>query len=479
LYLADPGHFKENLQEALDAATPFPTFEEEQARIEMDQAFEQCREIAEHPNILILFTEQLPKCGLVGDVKAAKLIFLSLVTRLFERPCSILTDGPSSGGKSFLVETVLKFYPQRAYYDLTAMSERNLAYTDEPLSHRFLVLYEAAGLGGDFATYLVRTLLSEGKIKYEFVEKTNQGFRSRRIEKEGPTGLLITTTQVWRHPENETRLLAVTVDDTKAQTQKIFSALADDDRGDIDFAPWHALQTWLEHGEHMVTIPYAFELAKLTNPLSVRLRRDFGTVLNLIKAHALLHRASRKKDADSRIMATLKDYEAVIGLTGDIISQGVDAVVPESIKETVKVVSDLIEASTEDPPFATIAKVAKELDIDRSATTRRVNTAIQRGYLKNLENKKGRPKKIVTGDPLPADINIFPSATELEEVCTCANGVQVDRTGQQADITENNDGVCRCAGETQGIKRTKDVRSDNVEDWIGYSFDTEQTEFAF
>src|SRR5206468_1582008 len=108
---------------------------------------------------------------------------------------------------SFLVETVTSFFPADAFYELTAMSEHALAYGTEPLSHRFLILYEAAGLEGDFATYLVRSLLSEGRLRYETVEKTANGLEPRLIEREGPTGLITTTTKVALHPENETRLL--------------------------------------------------------------------------------------------------------------------------------------------------------------------------------------------------------------------------------------------------------------------------------
>ena len=74
------------------------------------------------------------------------------------------------------------------------MSERALAYSEEPLSNRFLVLIEAGG-AGDMANYLVRSLLSEGRLCYETVEKTPEGMKARLIEREGPTGLLVTTTQ--------------------------------------------------------------------------------------------------------------------------------------------------------------------------------------------------------------------------------------------------------------------------------------------
>ena len=43
-------------------------------------------------------------------------------------------------------------------------------------------------MSGDFATYLMRSLLSEGRVRYETVESTPQGIRPRLIEREGHTG---------------------------------------------------------------------------------------------------------------------------------------------------------------------------------------------------------------------------------------------------------------------------------------------------
>lgn len=83
--------------------------------------------------------------------------------------------------------------------------------TEADLKHRFLVIFEAAGMMGEFASYLIRSLLSEGRIIYDVVERTASGLKPRRIEKDGPTGLLVTTTAVRLHPENETRLLSLHV----------------------------------------------------------------------------------------------------------------------------------------------------------------------------------------------------------------------------------------------------------------------------
>jgi hypothetical protein len=66
-------------------------------------------------------------------------------------------------------------------------------------------------------------------------------------------------------------------------------------------------QTWLATGPNLVVIPFAGGLAKLVPPVAVRLRRDFKTVLMLVRAHALLHQASRRKDQNGQVVAEIED----------------------------------------------------------------------------------------------------------------------------------------------------------------------------
>src|SRR4029450_527425 len=139
------------------------------------------------------------------------------------------------------------------------------------------------GISGEFATYLIRSLLSEGRVRYETVEKTSEGMKPRLIEREGPTGLIVTTTSVKLHPENETRLLSLTVTDTQDQTRAVMAAFGEEAGAGVpDLALWHALQVWLESAGHRVWIRYAKKLADLIPPVAIRLRRDFGALLNLV-----------------------------------------------------------------------------------------------------------------------------------------------------------------------------------------------------
>ncbi len=274
-------------------------------------------------------------------------------------------------------------------------------------------------MASDFATYLIRTLLSEGKIRYETVEKTRDGMRPKLIEREGPTGLIVTTTATSLHPENETRFLSLSITDTTEQTKAVFRRIAErQDDPQVDFNRWHALHTWLEHGARRVMIPFAKILADKMLPVAMRLRRDFRQLLILIEAHALLHRASRKTDTEGRIIAEIQDYAAIYDLLLDILSDGVGASIKPNVRETVGAVKALIDTGK---ARVSIQEIAKRLKLDKSPVSRRVREALDNGYLVNEETRKGRPAQIKLGEPLPDDTPILPDPEELDRALQCCS----------------------------------------------------------
>jgi hypothetical protein len=392
--------------------------------------------------------------GLVGENKAAKLIYLALTSRLLAEPVSAVIKGLSSSGKSYTIECVAALFPAEAVYAMTAMSERALIYLDEPLAHRTLILYEAAALreGREKAednqtAYIVRSLLSEDCIKYPVVTKDPDSGRFRTETKviPGPTNLVTSTTSVSLHGENETRMLSVPSNDSKAQTKAVMVQSAGErKRAGADLTEWHDLQRWLAGQETAeVVIPYAACVAGQIPPVAVRLRRDWNAVRSLIRAHAMLHQLNRKRDERGRIIADTDDYTAVRSLVNDLIADAVGATVPASVQETVDVVGEL-EATRD---YATVHDVASLLKIERPSAQRRLATARDSGYIVNTEDKRGKPARYVTGDPLPSEVVVLPPA---KDICTpahpCTHTGQGETAGQECDCT----GVCRCAVDTEG-----------------------------
>jgi hypothetical protein len=367
--------------------------------------------LVQEPDILDRFGKAVQKRGLIGETNNAKILYLTLTSRLFERPVSVVIKGVSSGGKSFTVETVLGYFPDEAFFARTGMSEHALPYSEEDFQHRHVVVYEAVGLDSETASYFIRTLLSENRICYETVEKTSEGLKSRVIKKDGPTGLITTTTATALHPENETRLLSLGVIDSPEQTKAVMRSLADRAAGgqlsEDDHPAWQAFQQWLAAGERRVVVPYAAVLAEHVPPAAVRLRRDFATLMSLIAANALLHRDLRPKDDKGRIQATVRDYEVVQGLVATLFAEGVEATVPPTVRTTVEAVKTI--GSSE----VSIAALAKHLGLDKSSVRSRIRKAIDRGYLTNNEPKQGLPARITLGDPLPNETQILPSPDVL------------------------------------------------------------------
>jgi len=427
--------------------------EASQKRARVEEAWGDCEDLAHRKNITADFADAIRLAGVAGEARLLRLLYLALTSRRLDKPVSVAVKGPSSGGKSHAVEQVLAAFPPEAYYALTSMSEKALIYLDEDMRHRSLVIYEAAGMAGDMQTYLMRTLLSENRIRYQTAESTSKGVKPRLLEMEGPTNLIVTTTQTRMHPENETRLLSLTVTDTRAQTKDIFRAMADEDRTPVDLEPWRQLQVWLGGQPRTAAVPYAKVLAEMVPPVAVRLRRDFGAVLQLIRANTVLHQASREKDSKGRFVATLDDYAVVRELIANLVAEGVDATVNPTVRETVRAVDRLMKDKDEDEKYVGLKAVSTELKLDKASASRRVKAAREAGYLVNLEDSKGKAAKLALGEPLPADLVILPTPEDLRaewDRCTVATvqegrGVRPDADGESVAGADCN-GAQHCNG---------------------------------
>ena len=424
----------DNVQELIGqlirSAVPFSKIQKE----ENEEEFRRISITAEHilkSDVLEEVTKQCKKLGSVGEEKNIKLLYLALTSRILDRPISVALKGPSSAGKSFILETVLKLFPESAYYQISSMSDKALFYSEESFVHRFVIIYEAAGLSSEFVSYVIRSLLSEGHIRHITVEQTDKGMHQLVLDKEGPTGFITTTTSISLHPENETRLLSLTIADDSKQTKQIMLKIAESATGNYQKPDstdsYIAYQMWLERfGNVNVVIPYASVLAELTVPAAVRIRRDFNVILNLVKIVAILYQQQRKVDEYGRIIASVEDYRIVHDLVSEVINESAESSVKPIIRQTVEAVSNiLLSGETDRAPnkkvspvdeqkSVDIATLAKVLNLDSSSTSRRVKLAVQAGFLEDLETRRGFRKKIVLGSTIPDDRSILPTPEELE-----------------------------------------------------------------
>jgi uncharacterized protein (UPF0147 family) len=213
----------------------------------------------------------------------------------------------------------------------------------------------------------------------------------------------------------------VTADDSPGHTRRVLEAtFSQKEASGSDLRPWHALQDWLHRSEKRVSIPFASLIPKLMTTFTApRLRRDAENVLALIRAHAVLHQATREKDGSGRVVATLDDYAAVRDLVADILAEGVEQTVPANVRRVVQAVADLLQEGHRSS--VSVTDLAQALAVDKSTASRNSRRAVQSGYLRDLAKTKGTAAQLVLGDPMPDDQQILPTVEQLEEAVRCCS----------------------------------------------------------
>ena len=87
----------------------------------------------------------------------------------------------------------------------------------------------------------------------------------------------------------------------------------------------------------------------------------------------------------------------------------------------------------------TAKAVADKLGLDKSVGQRRAQAALTLGYLNNREERKGRPYKLVPGDPMPEDREVLPPPEALADGCTVAADSEGIDTPPPPSVVEGPD----------------------------------------
>lgn len=360
------------------------------------------------------FQKALKKQGYAGSTEAAELAHVALCSRALERPLGLAIHGPSAAGKTFTVHAAARHHPDDAMHDVSAMSERYLAYADFPTEHRYVSISEASALHTDgVGATIIRELSWNRRLRYGTVVRTEDGPQAKIIERPGPTGLITTSTKPL-DKEIATRLIAVHITDDPKQTANVVKELARDAAGErrseVDLEPWHAASDWLvQAGDRKVVVPYAYHIADGVPTESVRMRRDFEQIMTVVRALAFMHQRTRSRDEEGRIVAARDDYVSAYRLLSETMAVTLDRVA-DTARETVEAVEKL---NGDGLAGVSYPRLADELGLSRSGAYRRCQPLLADGYLANTENRDGHPARIVTADPLPDDRAVLPEPDTL------------------------------------------------------------------
>lgn len=377
--------------------------------------------LLEDPAILHKAIHVVEDLGVVGERRNTGIIRLSIRSRALPRPANVEVNSPSSAGKTHVVVVTLRLEHESAYYEMTAGSERSLIYLNEPIDHRVLYIQEPEGLMEGVGAAVLKSLSWEGRLKYDTVIKDENGeFVGQHIEKDGPTGLIVTTTR----PLDEqisNRMVRIEINTGQDQTRRILQVIAESMNGRQaapDLGPWHAVSALLGMPAD-VEIPFGKYLAERVGVTTLRVRRDFTQLLTFIAASTIEHRYQRILSPEHRVIATIADYGHVHALLADVFASAQAEGITEADWDMVTALSELLEVIDGGSAgnSVTQSQLRQHLGLSKSSAQYRVRRLLDLGHLVNKADKigPGRPMELALGAPLPDRPDPLPSPCDLGE----------------------------------------------------------------
>lgn len=351
--------------------------------------------LAGNIDLVSRFQQDVEESGLVGEKKNAVTVFLCAVSAKLDKPLSLTIQGSSSAGKNHLINSVAAFLPESMKKIISGMTPKALMHAGEhEFQHKAVFIAEYEGVSG--ADYAIRTMQSERFIQWEFVNSGSEGIQKKSNTVLGPAAFIQATTRSMLHPENETRLLFIQMDESPELTREINERQAREAEGpsnlsEVSLGDWHEFIEGLQ--PMRVSVPYASHLLPYFPNEQVRSRRDFPKLLGLIQVSAFLHQHQRKQG--SLILATGADYAVAKMVFENSYGCG-----PE------KAIGDLVHVTRSFPRDFTVVELMEKLGWRKTKTYEVLERAEDRGYVASASYGRYRFVKDATtsGLMLPEDL---------------------------------------------------------------------------
>ncbi|MBM4285704.1 MAG: hypothetical protein FJ128_10725 [Deltaproteobacteria bacterium] len=287
----------------------------------------QARVLAGDPLLFKKRLDLMNQAGVMGERTIMAMYFATLDSRLLPEntgspnTLALKNSGHFGAGKSFTLAQCLEIYHPSCYYLITNGSPKCLYHLQTGLKHKALIVtegfqFQKANAVDSELVYAVRSLLSEGRIRYLTVEKDPDGGHVT-VEKilEGPTSFITTTVMEKLEAQLEDRLFTIHPNESVDQTREIILATARQSAGLCPGLPASTVAIWRKFHRNLqpvsVVVPFAPRLAENLNSRGtppISLRRAFKRVLAVIQAVACAYQGQRQRDPQGRVIAEMADY---------------------------------------------------------------------------------------------------------------------------------------------------------------------------
>lgn len=369
--------------------------------------------------LLFRIKRALDRQAIVGENINKLLLYLIYTSRLMKKPTSCIIKGPSSSGKTYLMNRVLTLIPPEGYFTLQQATSRAFYYMgQQDMKHKMIIIGEMHG--AEESQYALREAqdgINDGKLTIATVEKDPETNSMQTVirEVEGPCGFVSSTTEVEIHPENETRNFSIYVRIDEKKVRDTSKPLIDKYTGESDLlSPEEAL---LFHNAQRclrtrlnVKIPYIKYILDRFPTSPIRVMRDRVRFCVLLETIAILHQYQRRIVRDDNdiewVIANLCDYNIALILMDEILLETIYELPPKS-KEIYSTVVTMKEEFVKDFPddeminpedigkkfFTTYKEISSKVKMKVDDIRRWSKPLFQAGYFDYYESLSGESQK--------------------------------------------------------------------------------------
>ena len=164
--------------------------------------------------------------GYVNETANKLIVYIASMSRFLANPLSVYIQAGASGGKSALLSTLEKLILPSDIWKATTISPQAFNYVDQ---ERLIgkVFFMGESIHDEAIEALVRQMQSEGEISRLVTmkdEKTGE-MKAHLVRRTVKMSFMVTSTALSLNPENASRCLIISADESSEQTGKVLDQL--------------------------------------------------------------------------------------------------------------------------------------------------------------------------------------------------------------------------------------------------------------
>lgn len=390
---------------------------EEKRTIELDKM---ATDLLNDPKLLDKLVKEISK-KIAGEKDTIKAILLHLLGSLVKNTSiktHLFVNSESSSGKSYICNQIRKIFPENCYEYKTKITPEVLTYWHnskyEPewtWDGKFLYLEDVRDDVLNSATFKI--MASEGSKATVVIKQ-----KAIDIEIKGSPVILLTSSNAIPNSEIINRFSIINLDETPEQTNRIIrKQLVIAINGEEDEYEEYFQEALSKLVRCKVILPqWISNLSNFFAEKNIRVRRDIGRFLDLMKASAVLHQYQRDFNTYGKLVyANEDDYEIARKVNEKIEDAGGSYGLTHRLKKCYDI---CLEKFREDNEYFSAGDMLKYKPVVSERAWRTILDKLSQRGLLSVDIRKpeegGRPSTVFY--PNLVDNIKLPIVTEVKEV---------------------------------------------------------------